>query len=336
MRIDYRVEDGLMLESGVLLEDVNIAYCTYGTLNENRDNVIWVCHALTAGAELHEWWGDLLGPGKLFDTNKYFVVCANNLGSPYGTTSPLSINPKTKQRYGLDFPAFTLRDTANLIECLIVKLRIRSIHLLIGGSCGGNIALEMTCSLKNVVQHLALLCSSANENPWTIAIHEAQRIALRADDTFYKNENKTALSGLKIARALAMPYYRSAESFNFKQRDEDYNKTIDFKASSYVNYQGEKFAKRFDAHCYYLLLKALDTHHIGRNRGGLQNGLAQISNKTVCVGIDTDLFIPIIEQNFLAEHLPNATYAEIKSIYGHDAFLIEYEQITQIVQSFLG
>lgn len=319
------------LESGESLPEIRIAYHTYGSLNEAKDNVIWICHALTANSAIHDWWKGLFGEGKVFDPEKYFIVCANNLGSPYGTISPDHHHPTTGVRYGMDFPEFTLKDTANLTIELMKALTIKDIHLLIGGSCGGNICLEMAIALEERIKHLALLCCSAREMPWTIAIHQSQRVALEGDSDFHMNKSGAGKEGLRAARAFALLLYRTAASMNLRQKEEDLDKLKDFKAASYINYQGEKFTKRFDAQCYYKLLNALDAHNVGRGYGSVNQALSSIRAKTLCIGIDSDIFIPIAEQQFLAENIPNAKYVEVKSIFGHDAFLIEFEQINDFV-----
>ncbi len=319
------------LESGQTLPELRVRYHTYGKLNAAKDNVVWVCHALTANSAVHDWWSGLFGAGNVFDPERFFIVCANNLGSPYGTSSPEHSDPQTSVRFGMDFPEFTLRDTALASIKLMEHLGIDKIHLLVGGSCGGNIAEEIAILRSDMVQQMVLMCCSAKEQPWTIAIHHAQRITLDADADFRTNKSEAGVDGLRAARAFALPLYRNPVSMNLRQAEEELDKLTDFKASSYVNYQGEKFIKRFDAHCYYKLLNALDTHNVGRYRGSIEAALAKIKAKTLVIGIDTDIFIPKEEQKFLAEHIPNATYNEINSIYGHDAFLIETEQIRTMI-----
>jgi len=323
------------LELGGHLDSLTICYNTYGTLNPAKDNVIWVVHALTANSEVHDWWGGLFGDGKIFDPTKYFIVCANNLGSPYGSSSANSINPTSGQRYGMGFPDFTLRDTADAFLLLLKELQIKGIHLLMGGSCGGNIALEMAYILGSKIDHLCLLCCSAKESPWTIGIHQTQRNVIERSPAFHINQEKTAIEALETAREIALPYYRTAHSINKKQADE-VDTIKDFKVVSYLHHQGKKFSARFDTHCYYTLLNALDTYNIGRGRGSVIHTLENIKIKALCIAINTDLFIPPYEQQYLSKHLPNATYKEVDSIYGHDAFLIEKDQINAIVEAFLN
>lgn len=324
---ELHIQTPFELESGESLPEIRITYHTYGQLNAKKNNVIWVCHALTASSGIHDWWKGLYGKGKVFDPDKYFIISANNLGSPYGTISPKFRHPRTGERYGLSFPKFTLRDTALMHLELKKALGINDIHLLIGGSCGGNICLEMSMLLGKQIKNLTLLCCSAKEKPWTIAIHESQRIALHGDSDFFENKNGAGKIGLKSARAFALPFYRTAASMNIRQEEKDLNKKDSFRASSYIKYQGEKFVNRFDAHCYYKLLNALDTHNVGRGYNSVEEALQLIQAKTLVIGIDSDIFIPIEEQKYLAENILNAKYVEVKSIFGHDAFLIEFEQI---------
>ncbi len=328
-------EEPLLLETGDLLHAPTVSYSTYGTLNEKKDNVIVVCHALTANSNVDDWWAGLFGEGKVYNPSKYFIVCANNLGSPYGTSSPKSIAPDTDERYGMDFPFYTIRDTADLQLRLLDHLGIENIHLVIGGSCGGNIAQEMAIKLDDRINNLVIMCCSAQETPWVISIHESQRIVLKGDPTLVDNSATSGKEGLRGARAFALPFYRSHPSFKIRQSEDDNEKVDDFKAASYIRYQGQKFVDRYDAHSYYKQLDALDTHNIARGRKDTQSALAQISARTLCIGFSTDLLIPVIEQQILAEHIPNAKYAEIETEFGHDAFLIEVIELQRIIGDFM-
>ena len=331
----YILPETFLLESGATITDAPIAYSCYGTLNSDKSNVILVCHALTANSRVDDWWSGLFGVGNIFDPSRYYIICINNMGSPYGTISPKSINPADNDRYGHHFPFYTLRDTALLHQKLLNHLGIEQIHLLIGGSCGGNIAQEIAYDLGERLSHLILMCCSAQETPWVISIHESQRIALHSDPTFESNEDGAGMAGLRGARAFALPFYRSHPSFKIRQAEDTDDIISDFKASAYVRYQGEKFVNRYDAHCYYHQLNALDTHNIGRGRGGISKALESISADTLCIGFSTDLLIPVIEQKILAQMIPHARYAEVETPFGHDAFLIEIDTIrTIILQSF--
>ncbi len=329
---EYILPGSFALDSDEELQQPVIAYSTYGQLSEERDNVILVCHALTANSQVHDWWAGLFGEGNIFDPTRYFIICINNMGSPYGSVSPKSIDPETGNAYRNDFPFYTLRDTARLHQALLTHLGIDRIKLLIGGSCGGNIAQEIAYNLADRLEQMVLLCCSAQETPWVIAIHESQRIALHSDPTFSSDEEGAGAEGLRGARAFALPFYRSHPSFKIRQSEDDDSVMNDFKASSYVRYQGDKFVKRYDSVCYYHQLNALDTHHIGRDRGGIQAALSQIPAKTLCIGFDTDLLIPVVEQQILADGIPDAVYHQIETAFGHDAFLIEIDEIQSAIR----
>jgi len=337
-RVNYtysylNLETPFQLEQGGVIEQPVIAYNTYGKLNANKDNVIFICHALTANSDADDWWHGLFGENDIFDWDKHFIICANNLGSPYGGSSAKQINTANGEIYGLDFPFFTIRDTANFHIDLLKHFNIDKIKMLIGGSCGGNIAQEIAYTLGDRIENLVLLCCSSRETPWAIAIHQAQRLILEADKTISNKTATAGISGLKACRAAALPYYRTQKSFNLRQNEISLNIVDNFRASSYINYQGDKFIKRFNAQCYYTLLNALDTHNIGRNRNSIEEALSKISANTAVIGFQSDLLIPTNEQQFLAKHIPNATYYEIKSIYGHDAFLIEHDYIRKAIRS---
>ena len=321
------------LENGDHLVKPEISYTTHGSVNERSDNIVVVCHALTANAHVDDWWEKIFGPGKLLDPEKYFIICFNNLGSPYGTTSPDSTNPESGKRYGHNFPLFTIRDTARLHIAALNYLEIDQVHLLMGGSCGGNIAMEMAMAMGSRVHHLIVMCCSQKETSWVIAIHEAQRVALEADPTFKNNDAAAGQNGLRAARAFALTYYRSHPLFCRVQADDD-DTIQNFRASSYIRYQGEKFIKRFDAHCYYKLLTALDTHNVARGYTDAAEALGQIKAKTLAIGFTTDLLIPIDEQRQLASLIPHAEFSQIDTDFGHDAFLVEGEKIMKAIRTW--
>jgi len=329
----YTFDEPLSLELGGQIARPTVAYSTLGSLNAAKDNVTLVCHALTANSQVDDWWSGLVGPGKVYDPAQDFIICINNLGSPYGTSSPKTLN-EDGHRYGLSFPDYTIRDTAQLHLRLLDHLGIQKLRLLTGGSCGGNIAQEIAISMGDQVEQMILLCCSAYETPWVISIHESQRIALQADPTFAHEGAEAGTGGLRGARAFALPFYRSHPSFKVRQQEDDINKTGDFKAASYVRYQGDKFVDRYDPHCYFKQLLALDTHHVGRQRAGAKEALNTISARTLSIGFSTDLLIPVVEQQYLAEHIRSASYAEIDTIFGHDAFLIETDKIQDAIDNW--
>jgi len=325
-----------VLENGYRLPAIEIAYHTYGQLNAARNNVVWVCHALTANSDVLDWWNGLFGAENLFDPAEYFIICANVLGSCYGTTSPLSMNPETGQGYYQTFPAITIRDMVQAHELLRRHLQIEQIYTVIGGSLGGQQALEWAIQQPDCIQNLIIVATNAYHSPWGIAFNEAQRMAIRADETYNQNMPEGGRNGLKAARAMALLSYRNYDTYTKTQREEDISKKDNFRASSYQNYQGEKLVNRFNAYAYMSLSKSMDSHNVGRYRSSVEEALALVKAKTLVVGISSDILFPVSEQRFMAQHIPGATYQEIDSLYGHDGFLIETGQLTQLIEAFYG
>ncbi len=324
------------LENGKVLPSLQIAYDTYGTLNASGSNVVWVCHALTGNSDAADWWKGLVGEGCLIDPAKYFIICANMIGSCYGSTGPASIDPSTGLPYYSTFPQVTVRDMVAANILLREHLGIGSIYLLMGGSMGGYQALEWAVMEKERVKKLFLIATSPSESAWGVAVHTAQRLAIEADHTWRDPIKGAGAAGLKAARAIGMLTYRNYRTFQEKQTDPDPEKTDDFKASSYLNYQGDKLVKRFNAYSYWLLTKAMDSHHLARGRGGdLISVLQTIQQPTFIMGITSDILCPLDEQQFMATHLPNAQLVEIDSAYGHDGFIIETQQITEHLGGWL-
>ncbi len=324
------VQKAFELELGGSLPELTIGYHTFGKLNASKDNVIWVCHALTANSDVSDWWAGLFGVGNVLDPKKYFIVCANILGSCYGSTCARSISPLTGKAYGTDFPLVTIRDMAQAHDLLRKHLKIEKIEICIGGSCGGHQVLEFAFLQKKLIQNVVLLVCGARETAWAIAGHEAQRLAIEADHTWKNDEDFGGSKGLRAARGSALLNYRTFDSYLERQTDLD-DKTDELRAASYIQYQGLKLERRFFAQAYYSLTKSLDTHNIGRNRGGTEKALSQITAKSLVISIDSDLLIPPSEQKHLASHLPNATLKTIHSNFGHDGFLIEFEKISTAI-----
>jgi homoserine O-acetyltransferase len=325
------------LENGQSLPEVTIAYHTYGTLNKDKSNVVWVCHALTANSDAATWWSGIVGENHIINPERYFIVCANILGSCYGTTGPLSNNPATNKPYYNDFPLITVRDMVKAHILLRKHLGIEKISLVMGGSMGGYQAMEWALMEKEVIGHLFLLATSASESAWGIATHTAQRLAIEADGTWKTASPDAGKNGLKAARAIGMLTYRNYGIMVEQQTDNDSNKLEDFKAGSYISYQGDKLVQRFNAYSYWSLTKTMDTHNISRGRGGkLEPVLKSIAQKTLIIGISSDILCPLIEQKFLAHHLPDATLIEIDSSYGHDGFMVESKLISQHLGEWLG
>jgi homoserine O-acetyltransferase len=321
-------------ETGSLLPELEIAYNTYGKLNKTADNVIWICHALTANSDVEAWWPGMVSEGLLFDTRKHFIVCANVLGSCYGTTGPASVNPETGKPWLRNFPLITVRDLINVHEILRNHLGIRKIHTIIGASIGGYQALEYTIMFPELIDRLIVLASGTKQTPWALAFSESMRLAMEADQTFMANEPEGGKKGLKAARSIALISYRTVAAYNKTQKENDDEKLTSFKACSYQAYQGDKLVKRFNSYSYWCLTNLSDTHNIGRGRGGVIKALSQIKAKVLCVGITSDLLFPTDEQKLIAAHTENAEYIEIDSFYGHDGFLIETGVVTDVVRKF--
>jgi homoserine O-acetyltransferase/O-succinyltransferase len=333
----FHSSEAFALESGAVLPGVRLGYHTYGRLSERGDNAIWICHALTASSNVEEWWPSMVGAGRVFDTERYFVVCANILGSCYGSTGPLSEDPHSGSPYYHTFPLVTIRDMARAHGLLRRHLGIRKIHLLVGGSMGGYQALEWAVEEPDLIEGLVLLATSARESAWGIAIHSAQRLAIEADATWKDPSPQGGSLGLKTARAIGMITYRNYHTYKATQSDEDQSKLEGFKAASYIEHQGNKLVKRFNAYSYYALTKSMDTHHLGRGRGGVvEEVLKGIRQRTLVVSIRGDLLCPPEEQHRLAAHIPGAHLVEVDSLYGHDGFLVERDTIAKHVWAWLA
>lgn len=330
----FEYKNKFELESGKDLPGFQLRYSTLGNLNEKKDNVVWVCHALTGNSDVLAWWSGLFGPGRLYDPEKYFIICANTLGGCYGSTGPLSDNPLTKRPYYHSFPLLTIRDIVNSFELLRQFLNINSIHTVIGGSMGGQEALEWALTKPDAVKHLVQIASNAKHSPWGIAFNESQRAAIAQDITWQLNTDQAGLNGMKVARSIALLSYRNYRTYELTQAEINNEVFDQFKASAYQKYQGEKLAQRFNAYTYWILSKAMDSHNIGRRRGELENVLKSLKAKCLFVGITSDILFPVEEQKFLAQNVKGSVFSSLDSNYGHDGFLIEYEKLTTVIKSF--
>nr|WP_199158952.1 homoserine O-acetyltransferase [Pedobacter sp. ASV2] len=331
----YKHPKQFKLENGKKIRNLQIAYQTYGKLNANKDNVIWVCHALTANADVFEWWEGLFGQNALFNPTDHYIVCANVLGSHYGSTSPLSTNPVNGLPYYLSFPQFTIRDLVAAHQLLASHLGIDHINTLIGGSLGGQQAVEWSILEPSKIENLVLIATNAVHSPWGIAFNESQRLAITTDRTFYANQPNGGSKGLKTARSIALLSYRTYNAYGNTQVESVNDKVDNYRASSYQNYQGEKLINRFNAYSYYYLTKAMDSHNVGRNRKSITDALKQIKANTLVIGIENDFLFPISEQKYLADHIPGANFSALHSDYGHDGFLIETDALTNVIGNFI-
>ncbi len=328
------------LESGSTLPGFHLAYTTLGTLNKTGDNVVWIFHALTANSNAAEWWPGLVGESKCFDPQFYFIVCVNMPGSCYGSISPLDVNPADGEKWYHRFPQFTTRDMIRCYQKLKAFLRIRFVHIAIGGSMGGQQALEWSVEEPTFFKHLVLLATNARHSAWGIAFNATQRFCIEADVTWQESWDYAGLDGMKKARAVAMISYRNYTSYAAAQtgwQEESLGKVpVLSKAETYQQYQGEKLAKRFNAFSYYFLSRSMDLHDVGRSRGSIEAALQKVRAATLVIGISSDILFPVSEQQLLAASIPGAHLATIDSLYGHDGFLLEYEQIENLINQFLS
>jgi homoserine O-acetyltransferase len=336
--MNYFIYDGPFdLEGGDSLPGITVVYHTYGRLNADRSNVVWVCHALTANSDVARWWPGVVGEGAAIDPAEYFIVCANILGSCYGSTGPLTNDPHTGRPYYSRFPGITVRDMVRAHILLRRHLGISTIRLLMGGSMGGYQALEWCVMEKEVIDRLFLIATSPTESAWGIAVHTAQRLAIEADCTWREEFPEAGGKGLKAARAIGILTYRNYGIMVQKQTDPDTDKLDHFKASSYINYQGDKLVERFNAYSYWLLTKVMDSHQLARGRGKtLDEVLRGIVQKTLIMGIGSDILCPVEEQRHMARQIPDAVLVEIDSAYGHDGFMVEGGKIATHLREWLS
>ncbi len=322
------------LELGKTLPSLELTFTTFGKLNPEHSNVIWVCHAFSGSSDFTEWWPGLFGNGLLYDPEKHFIICVNMPGSCYGSTGPLSINPLTTKPFYHSFPELTNRDIVKAFIEVRKYLKINKIHTVIGSSLGGQQALEWCIMEPEVIEHLVCIGANAYHSPWGIAFNETQRMAISQDPTWNHDTTEAGLGGMKVARAIALLSYRNYQTYKATQSEEDIDKTANFKAYSYQAYQGEKLARRFNAFSYWILSKAMDTHNVGRNRGSIISALEKIKAKSLIIAIETDILFPKEEQQLIKEHIDNSSIGIINSLYGHDGFLLEAGQLTKMINQF--
>ncbi|WP_235906026.1 homoserine O-acetyltransferase family protein [Ginsengibacter hankyongi] len=332
----YKSDQPFALESGNILQGYHLAYTTYGSLNAAKDNVVWIFHALTANSEPVEWWPGLVGDGKLFDPEKYFIICVNMPGSCYGSIGPLDINKETGKTFYHDFPFFTPRDMIRSYQPLKDYLGIDKIKIGIGGSMGGQQLLEWAIEEPGLFEYIFPVATNAIHSAWGVAFNASQRMCIDADETWKQRNKNAGMKGMKAARSIALISYRHYETYHASQSGHENERIENFKSESYQKYQGEKLAKRFNAFSYYVLSKGMDSHNVGRGRGGVEIALHEIKAKTLAIGIETDILFPVAEQKFIAANIPNGKFVAINSLYGHDGFLLEAEQIQHIISNFLA
>lgn len=337
-RHEYIHDGSFDFEAGGSIDSLKVVYhCSDREWQKDDERkVIWICHALTANSDAQDWWPELVGPGKLFDTEKYFVICANMLGSAYGSSGPASINPATDSPYYFDFPKVTVRDIVRANDLVRKHLGIPRIDLMVGGSIGGFQSVEWSIMEPDIFDKVVFIACSARVTPWLTAWEESQRLALEADPTFRECASlRGGEIGLRCARSIALISYRSYAGYNATQAEQDEDCMFADRAGSYQRYQGKKLSDRFDAYSYYYLSDSVNSNNVGRGRGGVKAALATIKADCTVIGIDSDGLFPVEEQKMIAEAVTGAKYFEITSKFGHDGFLLENDQLTEIIAPLL-
>lgn len=346
----------LTLESGKRLVGVKQVYAQYGEPSPSCDNVVLICHALTgshhvAGDDVEglpsAWWPNLVGPGKAIDTSSLCVICFNFLGSPYGSTSPTSIDPSTGRPYGMNFPVFSVRDMVRAQATALRELGIGCLAAVIGGSLGGMQALEWAVMYPKIVERVVVIAAPPCLYPQAIAFNEVQRQAIMADPEWKGGDYYPGPGperGLAVARMLAMITYRSEAVFVKRwmrqfASGQPWELNSRFQVENYLHHHGEELVRRFDANCYIYLTRAMDLHDVGELRGGTKSALSNFSDKHIlAVGITSDFLFPpwqVEEIAIIGESAGVRTsYDEIESENGHDAFLIDVDQLDDMLRSF--
>lgn len=348
---------GILLESGQKLAPLTVAYETYGRLAADGGNAILLAHALTGSARAAGlpdgagpgWWDALIGPGRLFDTDRYFLVCANIPGSCYGSTGPASLNPQTGRPYGMEFPVVTVRDMVKAQKKLLDFLGVKKLVAAAGGSLGGMQVLEWALTYPELVDLAVTIAASERLTPLAIAYNQAGRRAIMNDPHWRRGDYYGRVfpaDGLALARMIGTITYKSNQAFEERfgrklsgDHADYYDFFQDFAVESYLSYQGEKLVKRFDANSYLYLTKAMDLHDLARGHPSPAAAFRRVRSRILLIGISSDLLFPPREVRGLAVELRRhgvaADYREIQSPFGHDAFLIEFEQMSELVRGFL-
>ena len=329
----FTAKKPLELELGGLLAPVRVAYTTYGTLNEAKDNAVVVCHALTGSSQVggpNGWWPDLIGPGRMLDTEHDFVICSNVLGGCYGTTGPASPEPETGRDYGPNFPDVTIGDMVRVQHSLAEHLGVKSVRAVVGGSMGGMLALEWLRQNPDFVRSGVVIGAPARHSAWGIIFSHLARMAIQNDPDFRGGRYSAQPGGLALARAITTLFFRGPESFGLTQgRRPSPTDITRFAMETYLEHQGEKLLERFDANSYITISKAMDRFDLSPEQ------LASIQQPVFCVGISSDLLYLPSEVQELATTIPDALYWELISPHGHDAFRLETETLEVAVKAFL-
>ena len=325
------------LESGEVLPDVAIAHRSWGRLTPSATNAVVVCHALTGSQDVDLWWPNLLGSGLSLDPDRDFIVCCNILGSCYGSTGPASLRPGTEKRWGGDFPSVTVADAVRAQRLVLDTLGVRGIRLVVGGSLGGMQALEWAMQDRRVAA-AAVVAAPARHSAWCIAQSEAQRTAVAADPRWCDGRfdpRNPPVDGLAAARKMAMCSYRTPRSLGdrFGRRRAPGG---NFEVQAWLQHHGDALVDRFDAASYVQLTRTMDSHDVGRGRGGIGQALGSLEIPVLAVAIDSDGLYPPVEQLEIAELTPLGELVTLRSPHGHDAFLIETADLDRQITSFRG
>jgi len=348
--------DSLILESGEKFGPITLAYETYGALNKEKNNAILILHALSGDAHaagVHEgqddpgWWDSMIGPGRALDTDKYFVICSNVLGGCRGSTGPSSINPKTNKPYALDFPLISIGDMVNAQKRLIDYLGIEKLLTVVGGSMGGMQALSWLVKYPDKIRSAIPIATAIKHSPQQIAFDEVGRQAIMADAHWNSGNyygGHLPAKGLAVARMLGHITYMSdismAEKFGRQKKDnaQPFKFTADFEVEGYLRYRGDNFVKRFDANAYLYITKAMDNFDVAEGKS-LQEVLQGVKARALVIAFKSDWLYPAYQSKEIAKAFKlsgiEATYCEIDSTYGHDAFLLEAREETHLISHFL-
>ncbi|MEQ9593257.1 MAG: homoserine O-acetyltransferase [Cyclobacteriaceae bacterium] len=330
----YIHDEHFQSEAGGQLPAFQLKYTTLGNLNAEKSNAVWVCHALTGDSQFTDWWSDLFVGAGAFDPNEYFIICANVLGGCAGSTGPLSVNPVTNQPYYHTFPMITNKDVVRAFDLLRIHLNLPQIDTLVGGSLGGQQALEWAIYQPTVFRKVIPIACNAFHSSWGRAINESQRMALESDPTWGLQNESAGLNGLRVARAISMSSFRTYDAYAL-QNDND-ERLQGYSAASYQQYHGNKLAERFNAYSYYMLTRMMDSHDLGRGKSSAGEALKIIEAKVLIIGIDSDLLFPLSEQEYLYESIDHAELRVLSSQFGHDAFLKEANKLGVIIKDFVG
>jgi homoserine O-acetyltransferase len=332
----FRVPGRLVLESGETLDEVTVAYRTWGDPANAASNAILICHALTGSADVDAWWPGIIGAEGAFDPRRDYIICSNILGGCYGTTGPVSLRPGSRSRYRASFPRITVRDMVNVQRLLLDRLGVERIALVTGPSLGGMQALEWALMYPERVGSIVPIGVGGRHSAWCIAMTEAQRTAIYADPDWQGGnyaDDRPPEQGLAAARMMAICSYRSWQSFE-DRFGRNRRSGGEFEVQSYLRHQGEKINGRFDANSYVRLTQAMNEHDIARGRGEYRDVIRSIRQRTLVVSVRSDLLYPPHEQQALVRDLPHAAYEVLDSGDGHDGFLIESARLGRMIAEF--